>query len=181
MRFMNKLLLVLTFCFIILGKASAQEELIQKDSSLLKHFQRGTIQGHIRSFYSSTYNQGSNEEYAYALGGGLKFLSKPLYNIQFGLSGFMVYNVFSTDLTTLHPLAASANRYELGLFDVTNPSNKTDMKRLEELYIQYQKKQLTITLGKQLLNTPFINLQDGRMRPTEVHELRLVAFSHLVN
>lgn len=171
MRFMNKNFLVLTFCLIFLGKASAQEELIQKDSSLLSHFQTGTIQGHLRSFYSRTYNQNSKEEYAYALGGGLKFLSKPIYNIQFGLSGFMVYNVFSTDLTTLHPLAASANRYELGLFDVTNPSNKTDMKRLEELYVQYQKNQINITVGKQLLTTPFINLQDGRMRPTEVQGL----------
>jgi hypothetical protein len=36
------------------------------------------------------------------------------------------------------------------------------------LYIQYQKNKVTITVGKQLLNTPFINLQDGRMRPTEV-------------
>ena len=153
---------------MILGKGFAQEEPIHKDSSMLHHFKMGTVQGHVRSFYSSTYNKNSNEEYAYALGGGLKFLSKPLYHMQLGLSGFMVYNVFSTDLTTLHPLAASANRYELGLFDVTNSSNKTDMKRLEELYVQYQKNKLSITLGKQQINTPFINLQDGRMRPTEV-------------
>jgi hypothetical protein len=132
---------MLLFYLFILGKGFAQEQPIQKDSSMLQHFKMGTVQGHIRSFYSSTYNQNSNEEYAYALGGGLKLLSKPIHNIQFGLSGFMVYNVFSTDLTTLHPLAASANRYELGLFDVTNASNKTEMKRLEELYIQYQKNQ----------------------------------------
>jgi hypothetical protein len=56
----------------------------------------------------------------------------------------------------------------LGLFDVTNPANKNDIDRLEELFIQYNKKNTKITLGKQLLNTPFINLQDGRMRPTEV-------------
>ena len=168
---MNKPLLVLAFGLLLWGTADAQEQSIQKDSSLLRHFQMGTIQGHVRSFYSSTYNKNSNTEYAYAVGGGLKFISKPLYHLQFGLSGFMMYNVFSTDLTSLHPLAASANRYELGLFDVTNPANKSDMKRLEELYIQYQKNELSITLGKQLLNTPFINLQDGRMRPTEVQGL----------
>ena len=136
---MNKPLLVLAFGLLLWGTADAQEQSIQKDSSLLRHFQMGTIQGHVRSFYSSTNNKNSNTEYAYAVGGGLKFISKPLYHLQFGLSGFMMYNVFSTDLTSLHPLAASANRYELGLFDVTNPANKSDMKRLEELYIQYQK------------------------------------------
>lgn len=178
---MIKPCLVLAFGLFLSGTLNAQDQAVDselaltqpakkiKDSSnMLHHFQMGTVQGHVRSFYSSTYNKNSNAEYAYAVGAGLKFLSKPLYNLQFGLSGFLVYNVFSTDLTTLHPLAASVNRYELGLFDVTNPANKTDMDRLEELYIQYQKNKLTVTLGKQLLNTPFINLQDGRMRPTEV-------------
>ncbi len=68
-------------------------------------------------------------------------------------------------------MSGTINRYELGLFDITDPANKTDIDRLEELYIQYQKNKITIALGKQLLNTPFINLQDGRMRPTEVQGL----------
>jgi hypothetical protein len=165
---MNKQVFILLFSIFFKGFAVAQHPSIEKDSSMQHHFQMGTIQGHLRSFYSATYNQKSKEENAYALGGGIKFISKPIHRLQFGLSGFLVYNIFSTDLSTLHPLSASANRYELGLFDVTNPANKTDMDRLEELYIQYQKNELTITLGKQLLNTPFINLQDGRMRPTEV-------------
>lgn len=165
---MNKQVFMLLFGVLFKGLAIAQHQLDEKDSSMQHHFQMGTIQGHLRSFYSATYNKNSKEEHAYALGGGIKFISKPIHYFQVGLSGFLVYNVFSTDLSTLHPLSASANRYELGLFDVTNPANKTDMDRLEELYIQYQKNELTITLGKQLLNTPFINLQDGRMRPTEV-------------
>jgi hypothetical protein len=85
-----------------------------------------------------------------------------------GVSGFFVYDAFSSDLTKVHPLSGTLNRYELGLFDLTDPANKTDIDRLEELYLQYQKNKITITVGKQLLNTPFINLQDGRMRPTEV-------------
>ena len=63
------------------------------------------------------------------------------------------------------------NRYETGLFDIEDPANKKDIDRLEELYIKYHFKKSTLTLGKQLLNTPFINLQDGRMRPTEVEGL----------
>lgn len=178
---MMKLNLVLGICLFFLGTAQGQRPKLDfgapvtknaktsSDSGNLLHpFQKVTIQGHLRSFYSSTNNKNSNTEYAHAVGAGLKFSSKPINHLQFGVSGFFVYNVFSTDLTKLHPLAASSNRYELGLFDVTNPANKNNMHRLEELYLQYQKDKLTFTLGKQLLNTPFINLQDGRMRPTEV-------------
>lgn len=140
-------------------------------NNILYPFQMGTMHGHFRSFYSSTYNKNSSVEYANAVGGGIQFISKPLFNLQIGVSGFFVYDAFSTDLTKLHPLSKTLNRYELGLFDVTNPANKTDIDRLEELYVQYNKKNIAITLGKQLLNTPFINLQDGRMRPTEVQGL----------
>jgi hypothetical protein len=87
------------------------------------------------------------------------------------VSGFFVYDAFSSDLTKPHPLSNTLNRYELGLLDITDPANKTDIDRLEELYIQYNKNNIKVTLGKQLLNTPFINLQDGRMRPTEVQGL----------
>ncbi len=137
-------------------------------SNLLFRFQMGTMHGHLRTFYSSTANKNSSIEYAQAIGGGIQFISKPLYNFHVGVSGFFVYDAFSSDLSKPHPLSNSFNRYELGLFDITDPANKTDIDRLEELYIQYQKNKLTVTIGKQLLNTPFINLQDGRMRPTEV-------------
>ncbi|MBP5999866.1 MAG: hypothetical protein KA534_05370, partial [Sediminibacterium sp.] len=140
-------------------------------TNLLYRFQMGTMHGHLRSFYSSTFNKNSEVEYAQAIGGGIQFISKPLYHFHVGVSGFFAYDAFSTDLSKPHPLSNTLNRYELGLFDVTDPTNKTDIDRLEELYLQYQKEKITITLGKQLLNTPFINLQDGRMRPTEVQGL----------
>ena len=140
-------------------------------TNLLYRFQMGTMHGHLRSFYSSTFNKNSEVEYAQAIGGGIQFISKPLYHFHVGVSGFFAYDAFSSDLTKPHPLSNTLNRYELGLFDITDPTNKTDIDRLEELYLQYQKEKLTVTLGKQLLNTPFINLQDGRMRPTEVQGL----------
>lgn len=177
---MNKPLFVLAFILFIGSTIHAQQSPNlaisntedqpnkKKDSIRLLHHQIGTIQAHMRSFYSSTYNKNSASEYAYALGGGLKFVSKPINHVQFGMSGFLVYNIFSTNLSKPHALSATNNRYELALFDVINTSNKTDMERLEELFIHYQKNNLSITLGNQLLNTPFINLQDGRMRPNVV-------------
>ena len=146
------------------GKSGKQLD----SSSLLYRFQMGNIHGHLRSFFSSNFNKNSDVDYAQAIGGGIQFISKPVYDVKVGVSGFFVYDAFSSDLTKVHPLSGTLNRYELGLFDLTDPANKTDIDRLEELYLQYQKNKITITVGKQLLNTPFINLQDGRMRPTEV-------------
>jgi hypothetical protein len=166
---------------LLIAQANAQHQELNEDpklwgkskkeldsANLLYRFQMGTMHGHLRTFYSSTFNKNSQAEYAQAIGGGIQFISKPLYHLRVGVSGFFVYDAISSDLTKPHPLSNTLNRYELGLFDITDPANKTDIDRLEELYIQYQKNKVTITIGKQLLNTPFINLQDGRMRPTEV-------------
>ena len=136
-------------------------------------FKLGTIHGNLRSFFSSNFNKNSDIEYAQAVGGGIQFISKPVYHVKLGVSGFFVYDAFSTDLTKAHPLSGALNRYELGLFDITDPANKKDVNRIEELYLQYQKNKTTFTVGKQLINTPFINLQDGRMRPTAAQGLWL--------
>jgi hypothetical protein len=66
------------------------------------------------------------------------------------------------------PSSGQANRYEIGLFDIEDAHNKTDIDRLEEFYLKYNFKKSSVIFGRQLLNTPFINLQDGRMRPTGV-------------
>ena len=141
---------------------------VKDSNNLLHRFQTGNFHGHIRSFFSSQFNQQSEPEYAQAIGGGIQFKTQPIRHLSAGVSGFFVFNAFSSDLTQPHPLSKTYNRYEIGLFDITDPANKNDLDRLEELFVEYQKKKLTITFGKQLINTPFINLQDGRMRPTEV-------------
>ena len=109
--------------------------------------------------------------YANAVGGGIKFETAKFKNFQLGLSGFFVFNIGSSNLTVPDAQTNQINRYEIGLFDIENPTNKKDIDRLEELYIKYYYKISSATFGKQLLNTPFINLQDGRMRPSEVEGL----------
>ncbi len=42
---------------------------------------------------------------------------------------------------------------------------------MQEFYIKYNFKNSNIVFGRQLINTPFINLQDGRMRPTGVEAI----------
>ncbi len=114
---------------------------VVKDSNYLLHrFQTGNFHGHIRSFFSSQFNQQSEPEYAQAIGGGIQFKTQPIQHLSAGVSGFFVFNAFSSDLTQPHPLSKTYNRYELGLFDITDPANTNDLDRLEELFVEYKKK-----------------------------------------
>ncbi|WP_338648291.1 OprD family outer membrane porin [Flavobacterium sp. KS-LB2] len=139
-------------------------------TSILHAFKNGNFNGHFRYIFMTTNNEsGLSDYHANALGGGVKFETAKFHNFQFGVSGYYIFNIGSSDFTQKDPVTNVSNRYEVALFDIQNPSNKDNLSRLEELYLKYNYKNSTITLGKQLLNTSFINLQDGRMRPTEVN------------
>jgi hypothetical protein len=138
-------------------------------SSLLYIFTNGQMHGHFRYFFMATNNKpGLTDYFANAAGGGIKYETGSLKGFQLGISGFFIFNIGSSDFTVPDPKTGQMNRYEIGLFDVQKPSNKTDINRLEELYLKYSWKKSNVVIGKQLINTAFINLQDGRMRPTEV-------------
>jgi hypothetical protein len=176
----------LLFFIAVSGMAGAQHQEINEkpalwkekekeaadSTSLLSAFRRGHASGHFRYYFMATNNaNGLTDYHAHAAGGGIKFETARFKNFQLGVSGFFVFNIGSSDLSKPDPETNAINRYEIGLFDIEDPSNKSDIDRLEELYIKYHFRKSTITFGKQLLNTPFINLQDGRMRPTEAEGL----------
>lgn len=145
----------------------------QEDTTSILHaFKKGKVHGHFRYFFMATDNaSGLTDYYANAAGGGIKYETAPFKKFQLGISGFFAFNIGSSNLTMPDAKTNQLNRYEIGLFDIEDPDNKKDIDRLEELYIKYHFKKSNLTFGKQLLNTPFINLQDGRMRPTEVEGL----------
>lgn len=137
-------------------------------TSILSAFRKGTFSGHFRYYFMATNNHpGLTDYHANAVGGGIKFESGKFKNFQIGVSGFFVFNIGSSNLAVPDTKTGQMNRYEIGLFDIEDPLNKKDIDRLEELYIKYSFRKNQIIAGKQLINTPFINLQDGRMRPTE--------------
>jgi hypothetical protein len=138
-------------------------------TSLLSAFKRGHVNGHFRYFFMATNNKaGLTDYYANAAGGGIRFETARFHGFQFAVSGFYTFNIGSSDLSKADPVTGQFNRYEIALFDVNDPDNKKNIDRMEELYLKYQYKNTSVTFGRQLLNTPFINLQDGRMRPTGV-------------
>ncbi len=147
------------------GKKSIAED----STSLLFAFKHGKVHGNLRYFFMATENQDRlTDAHANAAGGGLFYETGAYKGFQVGVGGYFIYNVSSSDLTRIDPFTGTVSRYETSLFDLENLANKHDIDRLEELYLKYNWGKSHVLLGKQLINTPFINLQDGRMRPTEV-------------
>lgn len=146
---------------------------ITKDTtSIISAFLSGHVSGQFRYFFMATDNRtGLSDYYANSIGGGIKYETAAFHKFKFGISNYFAFNIGSSDLTKPDPQTGQLNRYEIGLFDIQNPGNKKDINRLEELYFKYEFKNSSISFGKQLLNSSFINLQDGRMRPTAVKGL----------
>jgi hypothetical protein len=176
--FFSKLIII--FFLILSNQSSAQNKEISKNAllttektdstSILNAFKNGNFSGHFRYFFMGTDNEtGLTDYYANALGAGLKFETAKFHNFQIAVSGSYIYNIASSDLSRKDPTTNASNRYEVGLFDVVNPTNKNNLSQLAEFYLKYNYKKSDVTIGKQLLTTSFINLQDGRMRPTLVN------------
>lgn len=146
-----------------------EQKIITDTTSLLSAFKNGKVNGHFRYFYSLTNNRtGLTDYFANAVGGGIRYETRPYYGLSVGVSGFYIFNAGSSPLLAKDPTTSQSNRYEIGLFDIAETTQIHEINRVEEFYIKYQYKGLKAIVGRQLLNTPFINLQDGRMRPTAV-------------
>ncbi len=151
------------------------KEQTEKDSlSILSAFRHGRVNGHFRYFFMATNNTGSlSDYYANAAGGGIRFETGSFYGFRFAVGGSYVFNIASSDLSVPDSITGLYNRYEVGLFDVSHPDNTTGLDRLEELSLSFSWSQSEVTCGRQFINTPFINLQDGRMRPGAVEGIVL--------
>lgn len=137
--------------------------------NLRETFQKGHFHGGFRSYFMATDNARQLQDYyALAGGGSLHYQTAAFHGFRFGLGGVFHYNLASTDLGKRDPATNAANRYEIGLFDITDPSNRSDLDRMEDFWLRYEWKKAQVTLGQQAIQTPFINPQDGRMRPTLV-------------
>jgi hypothetical protein len=135
-------------------------------------FSRGHVSGHVRYYFMSTYTPGElTDYYANAAGGTIRYQTAKWKGIKLGLGGNFIYNIGSSDLEQHDPLSGRSSRFEKQLFDVTDPGNKYDLDRLEELFINYSNSWVSITLGKHALYTPLVNPQDGRMKPYLVEGL----------
>ncbi len=154
--------------YITLNSSFAFSQETSDSTTLQGALKQGTISGHIRNVTMATDNAaGLTDSYANGLGLGIGYESAPFHNFQVGISGFFMYNLFSSDLGVIDSMTGAPNRYEIALFDVQDAHN-TQLNRLQNLYLKYSLDNFSIKIGKQLIRTPFINQQDGRLAPTMV-------------
>lgn len=155
--------------FLFLSKkVEAQNTTIQKDSTNLRQaFTKGKVGGLFRNFLMLNDNNGQlTDSYGYAVAGVLRYETAKYKGFQLGIAGSVTYDIASSDFTKNDPLTNAPDRYVIGLYDVTNFSQKNELVRIEELFLRYSWNKSSITLGKQLLTLPYIHPQDGRMRPS---------------
>lgn len=163
-----KVMILLVFISFNASFVTAQVQ-DEDSTTVVEAIKKGKLSGNLRSFTMATDNQkGLTDGFANALALSIKFETAKFYRFQLAIGATSIANLYSTDLEKTDPKTGQSNRYELGLFDVTNPAKKYNLNRLEELYLKYNFKLGDIKLGRQLINTSFINFQDGRMRPTAV-------------
>jgi hypothetical protein len=154
---------------------------LTSNKNLLEVFRKGTFSGHLRYFFMSTDNKNKlTDYYANALGGTIKYQTSLFHGFQFSISTAFTFDAGSSDLSKTDSSTGQLSRYELGLYDLTHPSNKKELVKLDELNISYHYKSSHVTIGRQSINSPFINLQDGRMMPTKVNGV-LFQVNHFKN
>ncbi len=133
--------------------------------SFKEWFQKGHTSGLIRVNIMQTLRPDSKTYHAaVAIGGRLYYHTSYWKGLQLGVGGLYTYNIASTHLNSddYHFIP----KWERQLFDLQNTSNKHDLDRLEELFVKYRHKDSYIKLGKMLIETPFVNPQDSRMKPS---------------
>jgi hypothetical protein len=159
---------ILLICLVNMDTLTAQEPRVITDTNTLANaLLKGRFDLNLRFYYMHTDNDADlTDYYAYAFGGGMKYETGSFKRFSLGIGGFFTWNIGSSDLTKPDPSTGIYNRYEIGQFDIEDPSNKNNIDRLEDFYLKYKFPNATLIFGKQQINTPFINPQDGRMRPT---------------
>lgn len=166
--------IILLTLILIISKTYSQDSLKLKSNKLnnatnklIDLFVKSKLNISSRTVFMSTINEGAlKDDYALASGLGLGIQTKSYYGFQLTVSGYFLKSLASSNIDIADSLTLQPNRYETGLFDVTNISNTKTLARLEELNLKYTLSKSSISFGKINLNTPFLNAQDGRMRPT---------------
>ncbi len=138
-----------------------------RGTALSEVMRTGQVEGRFRQFNMITLNDGTlSDPWAVAFGGSLGYASARWHGVQFKLSGGYTFDLANSGLDKADPTTGQLSRYELGLYDVTAPRARNDIAYLQLFQLNYRTARTSLVFGRQELNTPFLNPQDGRMHPT---------------
>lgn len=122
-------------------------------SSINDAFSSGRMSGEIRLGYLQQNNEISSDTYATAFGGIVKYETASWMDAKFGVAGYMSQKIpFTT---------GSQEKLSPDFFDAEGNS----FAYLAEAYLDYSKDDLTLRVGRQLIDSPFISTDDVRMLP----------------
>ena len=163
---MRKLITIILILFGAIHNTLFAQETPKDTNNLQYILRKGKWNGQIRNYLMRTHNHRKDltDFYANAFGGAFSYETAKLKGFRVGFTASFVQNTWSSDFTKPDSLTGQFNRYEIGLFDIENPS-QSFIGRVDALYLSYHWKKSKISFGKQKLTTPWLNPQDGRMRP----------------
>lgn len=150
------------FPALLMGQDATHKEV----RSLRELFLRGHLHGRVRQMNMVTFQSEPLQDHAAgAIGMGISYETAPFHGFRLGLSGLFTFRTFAYQMEAPDSSGHGFPRFELQLFDVKNPENHSDLDRLDELYLKYQRKNLWIDLGRITVQSPLINPMDTRMKP----------------
>ncbi len=134
----------------------------------------GSFQFEARTFAMGTINRGDLLDYhTLAAGGGIGYYSPKWKGLHFGVSGFFVFQIYEHNIRIADPTTGNVNRYEILLYDMNDLSNTSDLDRMEDFYLAWDRGGFSAVAGRQRIHTPMLNEQDNRMRHNSFSGLTL--------
>jgi hypothetical protein len=122
-------------------------------SSIDEAFTQGSMSGNIRLGYIQQENKSTSNTYATALGGILKYETAPWNDFKLGAAGYV---------SMKFPFASgSGENLNPDFFD----SDGDSFIYLGEAYLDYSAHDVSLRIGRQLVNIPFADADDIRMLP----------------
>lgn len=153
------------FIFILIFILGVRNAYCQ-ETGLRSFLKNGELSGNVRNFLMTTSYLDGQDYTADALGVIMKYQTPTTKGWQFGLAGSVTSRVFSNDLYQPDPVTGKTAKFENQLFDTGNPTQFTNLTRLEELFVKYKWQDSYITYGKiKPEETPLLNQAHGRMVP----------------
>jgi len=148
------LIFVINFSFLSFGQ-----------DTLINSIKNGKISGYWRNYFMATDNAGNGQDwYALATGGLLKYQTADYKHFSIGLGVYHSSNLMS-NVNVRDSITSKVSRYEAGLFDVADLTNR-EITFFGEAYLQYHNKKHLFKIGRFKMKSPFLNPEDGRMIPT---------------
>ena len=154
---MTRKLLTAFFIFIMASSVYAADD-------LKSAFKEGDLHGEFRNYYYVRDFDQRNEREDIASGGMLYYRTAPLHGINAGIAFYtgQAMGVNDSDQDVYGLLAADAN------------GNHDSFSVLGEAFIQGQFGNTTIKLGRQELETPYVNTDDNRLTPQSTESYAVI-------